>query len=103
MKQQVVDQFSSGTWRVLDGREREFITRWTEFLEWTRSSSKDLHEARLIQDSDDPNHFVSFASWSSGEAMQRWRSSAEFATKLAACRALCSDFRGSSYTLAAAV
>ncbi len=95
--------FASGNWIVNHGRQGEFIARWTEFLEWTRASAPGLLSAHLIQDSDDPIHFVSFASWESQEAMRTWRSLPDFATKLSACRALCDDFRGSTYTVAATV
>jgi heme-degrading monooxygenase HmoA len=97
------DQFASGNWVVNDGRENEFVLRWTEFLKWTRESARGLRSAHLIQDADNPRHFISFASWESSEAMASWRSLPDFATKLGACRALCEDFRGSSYTVAATV
>ncbi len=95
------DDYASGDWAVSRGRETEFITRWTEFLEWTRASAPGLQSAQLIRDSEDPCHFISFARWETREAMQTWRSLPDFATKLSACRALCDDFRGSSYTMAA--
>ena len=97
------NQYASGNWVVNPGREQEFIARWMEFLEWTRASSPGLDSARLIQESEDPRHFISFATWDSADAMRVWRSQPEFANKLAACRELCQDFRGSSYTVAAAV
>jgi heme-degrading monooxygenase HmoA len=95
--------FASGDWIVSGGREQEFVARWTEFLEWARQGVPGLGSAHLIHDSDNPNHFISFASWESREAMDGWRARPEFATRLGACRELCDDFRGSSYTLAAAV
>ena len=97
------EDFASGDWRVNAGQEEEFVARWTEFLEWTRGSAPGLRMARLIRDEDNPRHFVSFASWESAEAMSTWRSLPGFMAKLKACRDLCEDFRGSSYTVAAAV
>jgi len=95
--------FASGNWIVTSGSQEQFIARWTEFLEWTRASAPGLLSGQLIQDSEDPSHFISFASWESQEAMQTWRSMPDFATRLSACRALCDDFRGSTYTVAAVV
>jgi heme-degrading monooxygenase HmoA len=95
--------YSSGNWIVTSGHEKEFVERWTEFLEWTRSSYAELQTAQLIQDHADPRHFISFARWDSADALNQWRSRPEFATKLGACRALCDDFRGSDFALAAAV
>jgi hypothetical protein len=39
----------------------------------------------------------------SEEAMAAWRALPDFTVQLSACRALCDDFRGSSYRLAATV
>ena len=97
------ESYASGNWVVNRGREEEFVSRWVEFLEWTRASARGLRAAHLIQESDEPRHFISFASWDSAEAMQAWRSSAEFGKRLSACRALCDEFRGSSYREAASV
>ena len=95
------EHYSSGNWVVRGGQEKQFVVRWTEFLEWTRESARGLRSAQLIRDSDEPRHFVSFACWESSEAMQAWRSLPDFAGRLGACRLLCEDFRGSSYTVVA--
>ena|ERR1700737_4200353 len=95
--------YASGNWLVKSGREKEFVQRWIEFLEWTRSSFKELQSAQLILDSTDSRRFVSFSGWNSAEAVQQWRSRPEFADKFGACRELCDDFQGFDYTLAAKV
>ena len=95
--------YASGNWVVTKGREEEFVRRWTEFLQWTRASFDELGSAHLIRDEETPAHFVSFATWQSVEALREWRSRPEFAVRMGACRALCDDFRGSSYTLAVVV
>ena len=97
------DCYASGSWVVNRGLEKDFIQRWMEFLQWTRSSTAGLRSAQLIQDSEEPRHFVSFAAWESSEAMKTWRSLPDFAGRLGACRQLCEDFRGSSYTVVATV
>jgi quinol monooxygenase YgiN len=95
--------YASGDWMVGAGSEEEFVKRWTEFLEWTRAAFSECRAAHLIQEAQNPRHFISFASWDSADALQRWRSRPEFAQKMGACRALCEDFRGGDYGLAAAV
>jgi heme-degrading monooxygenase HmoA len=97
------EQYASGNWMVTPGREEDFKARWIEFLEWTRECADGLAAARLIQDAEAPRHFISFASWESGQALQSWRSLPGFASRLTACRELCDDFRGSNYTLAAEI
>src|SRR6266508_5283917 len=99
----VGDHYASGDWVVTAGSEAEFLARWREFLGWTRAAAPGLQWARLIQDADNPRHFISFASWESLEALRSWRSLPEFASKLGACRALCDDFRGGNYLVVATV
>lgn len=93
--------YASGNWIVSPGREREFVERWKAFLAWTQEAAPGLLSARLIQESTDPRHFISFASWESTEAISHWRSLADFPVRLGTCRALCDDFRGLDYRLAA--
>jgi heme-degrading monooxygenase HmoA len=95
------EHFASGNWVVRAGREDDFVARWKEFLEWTRASAPGLVSARLIRDGGDSRHFISFAIWESAQMIEKWRSLPGFGTRLSACRELCDDFRGSSYTVAA--
>jgi heme-degrading monooxygenase HmoA len=95
--------YASGSWNVTKGHEEEFVRRWTEFLQWTRSTFGELGTAQLIRDEETPGHFVSFATWKSIEALRDWRARPEFAERFGACRALCDEFRGSSYTQAVVV
>ena len=97
------EQYASGNWVVVAGRETEFVERWKDFLRWTREAAPGLITARLIQDASDQRHFVSFANWESEQALESWRAQPDFAAKLGACRALCEEFRGGNYMLAAAV
>jgi hypothetical protein len=78
------EYYSSGNWVVTGGREKEFIQRWIEFLEWTRATAKGLTSAELIRDSEEPRL-------------------PDFAGRLAAVRLLCDDFRGSTFTVVAAL
>ena len=94
---------SSGNWVVKAGSEDEFIARWTDFLKWTRESAKGLGSASLIRASDNPRQFISFAEWDTLESLNAWRSLPDFASKLGPCRALCDDFNGKNYTLAATI
>jgi len=97
------ENLSSGNWIVRAGSEDEFIARWTDFLQWSRDSADGLGSASLIRAADNPRHFISFAEWDSLESLNAWRSQPDFGSKLMACRALCDDFNGSNYILAASV
>jgi heme-degrading monooxygenase HmoA len=101
--ERTVQNMASGDWQVRRGSEDEFIARWTEFLEWTKASAPGFLGARLIRDTEQPTHFVSFAEWESGAARQSWRRLPEFASKMGACRALCEDMKGGDYDVAVVV
>ena len=94
---------ASGNWLVVEENETAFVARWIEFLEWARDTIPGFISATLIKDSETPRHFVSIAQWDGTEAHAAWKSHAEFPKKLEACRALCEDFSGGDYELAARV
>ena len=96
-----VEHFASGTWIVQPGREKDFVTRWNQFLAWTRAEAPGLRGAMLIKDAGDDRHFISMAGWDSLEHLYAWRALPGFAERMGACRALCDDFRGSNYELTA--
>ena len=91
---------ASGNWLVKEGREAEFVARWTEFLEWTRETVPGLVSASLIQDEGNAGHFVSIALWDRPESRAAWKSHDDFPGKLGACRELCEEFTGGDYELA---
>jgi quinol monooxygenase YgiN len=99
----VAKDMVSGDWHVRPGSEDEFVKRWTEFLDWTRASARGFRGARLIRDTEDGSHFLSFAEWDSDEARQAWRGLPDFPLRLGACRALCEDMRGVNYDLVVAI
>ena len=95
--------FASGDWTLGVGNEETFVTRWTEFLDWTKETAPGFRWATLIRDEDDPTHVISLAEWDSQEAMAAWRALPGFGPHLMACRTLCRDMRGSSYVSVALV
>ncbi|HEY3210740.1 MAG TPA: antibiotic biosynthesis monooxygenase family protein [Actinomycetota bacterium] len=95
--------YTSGNWMVREGNEEEFVTRWTEFTEWSLANAPGAETFLLIRDATDPRHFNSFGSWEDAGNVTAWRDRPEFQERLAACRALCDDFKGTDFTLSAAV
>jgi heme-degrading monooxygenase HmoA len=96
-------QFASGDWVVAQGKEDEFLRRWTEFLEWTKAEAPGLIEAHLLRDDQDPRHFLSLSEWSDEGSRDNWRSHADFRAHLDAARGLCDTFSNSDYALATEV
>ena len=95
-------QYASGTWHVKEGSEYELIARWRAFVTESTKTAEGFGSARLLRDSDDPRHFLSFSDWADAGSRDAWKSTPGFAKGLAACRALC-DFVGADYSEVASV
>ena len=93
--------YTSGNWVTEAGKEAEFIERWTAFTQWSLENAPGAQEFVLIQDSNDPRHFMSFGAWSDGDAVKTWRQAPEFGDRLGECRALCEHFEAHDFTVAA--
>ena len=95
--------FASGSWLVRDGLQATFVERWSAFLRSTTGSIPGLRRAILLADAEDGRRFVSVAEWDTPAQRAAWRAQPGFSTALAACREVCEEFRGSDYSLVAAV
>lgn len=98
------EPFTSGNWIVKEGREDEFIVRWTEFVEWSiQTMGSDAADPPvLIRETTNPRRFISFGGWSNAEAVQRWRQHPDFADRLGRARELCDEFAAGDFIVAAA-
>jgi heme-degrading monooxygenase HmoA len=99
----VATLFTHGDWLVKPGKEGEFVDGWNEIAEWTARRVRGSGWARLLQDSSDPRRFVSFGPWESLEAIEAWRSSEGFRTRVTRLRELLDDFVPRTLELAAEV
>lgn len=95
--------YTSGNWVVKEGKEKEFVAAWTELVQWSQATFPAFGAAFLIQQNDDPKHFISVGTWSDADAVPKWRQHAEFPEKLGAARSLCDEFVGLDYTVAASI
>ena len=91
--------WSSGNWQTSEGNTKEFVERWRDFLTWTKEANDGFYGARLVRDLQNPNHFVSFASWRDLDALRAWQGKPEFAEHYNACHALCGDVQSGGYEL----
>ena len=99
----MAEHYASGTWNVRPGCEQDFVERWTEFLQWTRTDYPSMLAATLIRDRRVPGHYLSFAEWADEHSRAAWRAAPEFQARLGACRALCEDMGGADYDRVATV
>jgi len=95
--------YTSGDWIVTAGREEEFVKAWTEFVDWAMATVPGARFATLIQQKDDPRHFISFGEWDGEKQVAAWRSHPEFPQKLIAPRSLCEQFVGKDFEVAASI
>jgi len=91
--------YGSGDWRITPGNEQAFVSCWREFIEWTKAEAPGFVHARLIHETANPQHFISFAEWESVEDMHRWRQMSGFGERMSACRQLCAGMSASDYQL----
>jgi heme-degrading monooxygenase HmoA len=95
------DQYVSGDWRVRAGSEEEFVARWLAFTGWSLEHASGAESFILVQDLQEPRHFVSFGAWADLASVRAWRDTPEFAQLLGRCRELCEGFHAGDYSLAA--
>lgn len=95
--------YTSGNWRAKPGSEQAFIDAWRELADWTFANVEGASFAKLLQDTDDPGHFLSFGPWASEEAVAAWRAHPGFIERVARITELLDSFQPSTYTMAAEV
>ena len=94
--------FTCGIWTVQDGREVEFVARWTALVA-SAEAMPGAESFLLIQDRQDAHRFISFGAWDEWATADKWRSSEAFGDAMRACRELCEDFRPNDSTLRVAI
>jgi heme-degrading monooxygenase HmoA len=91
--------YSAGNWTVKAGSEKEFIEAWTAFTRWSSDNVPGSESFVLIQDQENPQHFLSFGAWRDEDSMRVWRQRPEFQQLFDRCYKLCDEMSASSYTL----
>ena len=84
--------YSSGRWHAKEGEEDAFVQEWTEFARWL-STFEGAGTPRLTLDVSDPGRYLSFADWTSIEAMHAWKSHPEFPARMSRVRQHTSEFQ----------
>jgi hypothetical protein len=69
----VPELYTCGIWQVAPGSEEDFVSAWRDLAEWTVKHTPGAGAATLVQDTGQPNRFVSFGPWESAEAIDAWR------------------------------
>jgi heme-degrading monooxygenase HmoA len=103
LKEVGMKEFASGRWLVTEGKQEEFLQRWTEFLKWTKADAPGLIEAHLLRDVEDARSFVSVSEWTDAASRDAWKHRDGFRSHLDSARSLCDEFSSSDYELATEV
>jgi len=99
----MAEHYASGVWQVKDGKDEEFVKRWTEFLQWSRENFPAMVGAKLLRDRNTAGHYVSFSEWTDPASRDAWKQAPDFKTRITACVELCEKMHGADYDLAATV
>ena len=83
--------FTSGRWKVLPGKEDDFVAAWSALATQTKVEFPDS-TATLLRDRDDPTLFLSFGPWDSIEQIEQWRASHTFQAGVGKIRPLLDGF-----------
>ena len=89
--------YTLGIWSAKVGKEAALIEAWREFAQWTAAHQPGAGEARMLQDIEHPQRFITFGPWEDTRSVQEWRQSEAFREFVAKARELCEHIQ--PYTL----
>lgn len=99
----MAEVYTHGQWTVIAGKEDEFVDAWRDLAEWTSENIEGAGWAKLLQDGEQPNVFLSFGRWENLAAIQAWRSADGFAERIGNMRGMLEDFEAHISQLAAEI
>ena len=78
-----------GDWLIKKGREQEFKTVWTDFVQWTLDRKLGEGEINLYQDLGEPRRF--YALWRCGpeHSVEQWTRETRYKEFVMRMRAFC--------------
>lgn len=93
--------YTLGEWTVKAGREADFVAAWREMAEWTSATVPGNTWAKLLQDRDAPQRFISFGPWKDDDAVAKWRQHPGFRERVAKLQEFLESFTPHSMDVAA--
>jgi heme-degrading monooxygenase HmoA len=85
--------YSLGIWTAKLGNEDALISAWQQFAQWTLEHQPGAGEARMVQDLEHPNRFITFGPWEDAQSLQAWRQTSEFIGFVRRARELCEEIQ----------
>jgi heme-degrading monooxygenase HmoA len=100
-KSVLLETYTLGIWKVKPGMDKEFISEWTSFANWTSETySGEVGKAYLLRDETDSLRFISFGPWDGEITIRNWRNSNEFKEFAGKIADLCDDFQPNTLKVA---
>ena len=96
-----MEYYTSGRWVVKEGCEEEFVEAWEEFARWSAENFEGASWARLGQQRDNPQHFLSLGSWLDDAEIEAWRAHPEFGRHMTRMEAMLADAEVATFNLRA--
>jgi heme-degrading monooxygenase HmoA len=90
--------YTYGRWLPEAGAETEFIRLWNDLAQWTSGQVPGSGWAVLLRDESDPRRFVSFGPWDGAEAVDAWRDSEGFKSRVGSLRGVLESFEAFTMT-----
>jgi heme-degrading monooxygenase HmoA len=94
----MTETYTSGLWKVKEGRTDDFVAAWTDFVNWAKEQPGS-GTFRLVRDTEDGSRFLSFAPWASFEDQHAWKETDEFMARMKRVREHVDSFEPSTYEL----
>jgi len=93
--EKIGQKYRSGSWIVRSGKIGEFIKAWQTSVEWLVEKHPDgwNGEAFLLQDTENPHKFISFAWSTMPEKTEELLAGTEFQALMAAMQELCEEIQ----------
>ena len=70
--------FSLGIFQIKPGKENEFIELFQNFAKWVLSRNLGAIDVHLLQDVQQPGHFIAVGPWEGIQKIDEWRKLPEF-------------------------
>ena len=93
--------YTLGTYRVLPGKEAEFIAAWNRLAATLSLLADPPYWGTLLRSTTDPTLFHSFGPWESGSAVTAMRKDPIAQAAFESIAALCSDMTPGNYEVVA--
>lgn len=91
--------FTLATYRVRNGKEAEFVDRWTALAEVFADLDRPPFWGTLIRNRSQPDLFHSFGPWESPDDIVAMRSNARAAAAFQAVRECCDEMTPGDYAV----